>query len=248
MRKLLVFQHVPYEPLGTLDAQFKDAGFRIRYVNFARLERVRLDIERYSGLVVLGGPMSVNDVGDYPHLAEEIDALRTAIAAEVPVLGICLGAQLIAAALGAPVKPNSVKEIGWSDVKRTAAGSGDPLFKHFRTAEKIFQWHGDTFALPQGAELLAETDACKHQAFRYGAGVYGLQFHLEVNEALIRRWLSTPVMRRELAELHAEGSVDNILEQTRRHIGRSMRLSRAVFSAFIDRHFGWRRRLALPSR
>lgn len=248
MRKLLVFQHVPYEPLGTLDTQFKNAGFRIRYVNFARSERLRLDVGRYNGLVVLGGPMSVNDVSRYSHLAEEIDAIRTAIAADIPVLGICLGAQLIAAALGAPVVPNAVKEIGWSDVKRTPAGSADPLFRHFKTTEKIFQWHGDTFALPDGAALLAETAACKHQAFRYGAGVYGLQFHLEVDEALIRRWLNTPEMRRELAESHVAGHTEKILEQTRQHIARSTRLSRAVFGAFIDRHFGWRRRLALPSR
>jgi GMP synthase (glutamine-hydrolysing) len=248
MRKLLVFQHVPYEPLGTLDAQFRDAGFRIRYVNFARVERAKLDVRRYSGLVVLGGPMSVNDAGRYPHLVEEMDAVRQAIAVDMPVLGICLGAQLIAAALGAPVTRNAVKEIGWSEVKRTAAGSGDPLFKHFKATEKIFQWHGDTFALPQGAELLAETAACRHQAFRCGAGVYGLQFHLEVDEGLIRRWLETPGMRRELAELHSVGHPEKILEQTRQHIGRSKRLSRAVFSSFIDRHFGWRRRLALPSR
>jgi len=248
MRKLLVFQHVPYEPLGTLDAQFRDAGFRIRYVNFARAGAAKVDVRRYSGLVVLGGPMSVNEADRYPHLALEMDALREAIAAEIPVLGICLGAQLIAASLGAVVRPNGVKEIGWSDVRRTAAASRDPLFRYFGRTERIFQWHGDTFELPQNAELLAETSVCRHQAFRYGQGVYGLQFHLEVDEALIRRWLGTPAMRRELAELGAAGHSDTILEQTQRHISRSMNLSQKVFAGFISHYFGWRRRLALPSR
>ena len=248
MRKLLVFQHVPYEPLGTLDAQFRNAGFRIRYVNFARFERVNLDVRRYNGLVVLGGPMSVNQVDRHPHLRQEMDVLRTAIESGMPVLGICLGAQLIAAALGAPVVRNPVKEIGWSTVKPTSAAPHDPLFKHLGRSEQIFQWHGDTFHLPDGAELLAETDACRNQAFRYAGNVYGLQFHLEVDEALIRRWLATPAMRQEIAELSGAVDPDAVLDQTANNIGRSMRLSHSVFNTFIDRFFGWRRRLALPSR
>ena len=248
MRKLLVFQHVPYEPLGTLDTLFRDAGFRIRYVNFARFERVNLDVRRYNGLVVLGGPMSVNQVDRHPHLRQELDAICAAMESGMPVLGICLGAQLIAAALGAPVVRNPVKEIGWSTVKPTVAASHDPLFKHLGKSEQIFQWHGDTFHLPDGAELLAETDACRNQAFRYAGNVYGLQFHLEVDKALIRRWLATPAMRHEIEELRGAVDPDTVLEQTERYIGRSMRLSHSVFSTFINRFFGWRRRLALPSR
>lgn len=248
MRKLLVFQHVPYEVLGTLDAQFRDAGFRIRYVNFSRFERVKLDVRRYNGLVVLGGPMSVNDTDRHPHLRQEMDALRVAIDAGLPVLGICLGAQLIAASLGAAVVRNPVREIGWSKVMPTPAGSRDPLFQHLGRSEQIFQWHGDTFHLPDGAELLAQTDACKNQAFRYAGNVYGLQFHLEVDQALIRRWLATPAMRQEIETLDGAVNAETILEETSRYIGRSVRLSHAVFSTFINRFFGWRRRLALPSR
>ena len=177
-----------------------------------------------------------------------MDALRVAFDAGVPVLGICLGAQLIAAALGAAIVRNPVKEIGWSTVRPTAAGSRDPLFKHLGKAEQIFQWHGDTFHLPEGAELLAETDACKNQAFRYAGNVYGLQFHLEVDQALIRRWLSTPAMHNEIAALDGAVKSEVVLEETNRYIGRSMRLSHDVFSTFISRFFGWRRRLALPSR
>ncbi|HSG65234.1 MAG TPA: gamma-glutamyl-gamma-aminobutyrate hydrolase family protein [Gammaproteobacteria bacterium] len=248
MRKLLVFQHVPHEPLGTLDAQFKEAGFRIRYVNFARYGRVKLDVGRYDGLVVLGGPMGVNDTEPYPHLLDEVEAIRVAIDSDIPILGICLGAQLIAAALGARIARNPVKEIGWSDVKRTRAAMSDPLFKHFHAQEKIFQWHGDTFEIPSGAKHLAMTDHCRNQAFCYGRAVYALQFHLEVDEALVRRWLATPAMREELAALQGAVSARAILEETHRFIGRSKRLSQAVFNEFIERSFGWRRRLALPSR
>jgi len=248
MRKLLVFQHVAYEPLGTLDALFKDAGFRIRYVNFARHGAVRIDANRYHGLVVLGGPMSVNDASRLPHLHAEIDAIQTAVESRVPVLGICLGAQLIAAALGAAVMQNPLKEIGWSTVMPTAAAARDPLLKSFRGAEPIFQWHGDTFALPQGAELLAHTQACRHQAFRYGSEVYGFQFHLEADEALICRWLSTPAMQRELLQFGGATHAQRILEETRRFVARSSALSHEVFGAFIARFFGWKRRRALPSR
>ena len=248
MRKLLVFQHVAYEVLGTLDAQFKAAGFRIRYVNFARAGTQRLDMRRYQGLVVLGGPMSVNDVARYPHLLAETDAIAEAIDTGLPVLGICLGAQLIASALGASVRPNATKEIGWSTVRPTVAAGKDPLFKHFRSTEHIFQWHGDTFDLPQGATLLAETRACKHQAFRFRDDVYGLQFHLEVDTPLIERWLATPAMRDELDELSESTSAERIRAETQRHIVRAMRLSHDVFGAFIERFFRWRRRRALPSR
>ena len=111
MRKMLVFQHVPSAPLGTLDGQLREAGFRIRYVNFSRLVEVVPDVSRYHGLIILGGPMSANELNRYPHLDAEKDAIRHAVADEIPVLGICLGAQLIAAALGARVRKNPAKKI-----------------------------------------------------------------------------------------------------------------------------------------
>jgi GMP synthase (glutamine-hydrolysing) len=130
----------------------------------------------------------------------------------------------------------------------TKAGRKDRLFSCFADREKIFQWHGDTFHLPAGAELLAESPLCKNQAFCYGEHVYGLQFHLEVDEALIERWLGTPALKRELAELSDGGDASLIMQQTRAFIGRSGELSEAVFGAFIERFYRWRRRHSLPSR
>jgi GMP synthase (glutamine-hydrolysing) len=247
MRKLLVFQHAPSEPLGVLDPMLRRWGFRIRYVNFARDPRAQLDLERYNGLVVLGGPMNVDQAGAYPHLATEIAAIREALRLEVPVLGICLGAQLLAAALGACVRPNRVREIGWHRLDTAPAAADDRLFRHFHGGEHVFQWHAYTFDTPPGAVHLARTASCEHQAFRFGERAYGLQFHLEADEALIQRWLNVPAYR---AELEAEGSdrVQGVLEETRAHVAPALKLSERVFHEFLEL-FEWRpKALRLASR
>jgi len=248
MRKMLVFQHVPSAPLGTLDGQLREAGFRIRYVNFSRLVEVVPDVSRYHGLIILGGPMSANELNRYPHLDAEKDAIRHAVDDEIPVLGICLGAQLIAAALGARVRKNPAKEIGWFEVVPTDAGHQDPLFSKFGGPEMIFHWHGDTFALPQGAHHLARSEACPNQAFRFGDSAYGLQFHLEVDAVLIERWLRTPVHLREITALGNTVDPEQIRTDTSRYMARSTELSGAVFGEFIDRFYSPRRRVLLPSR
>jgi len=140
----------------------------------------------YDALVFMGGPMSVND--DLPHLRREEEYIRQAISRGLPILGVCLGSQLIAHALGATVRRNGVKEIGWFDVSLAQAGRGDALFAAFREREPVFHWHGETFDLPPGAELLASSDHCRNQAFRVGTNVYGLQFHLEVTPAMVAGW------------------------------------------------------------
>lgn len=248
MRRLLVFQHVPHEILGILDPQLRNAGFRIRYVNFGRQPDAVPDLSRYNGLIVLGGPMNCDQVARHRHLATEVLAIREAIRSGMPVLGICLGSQLLARALGAPVTRNPVKEIGWYPLLPTPAGSEDPLFRHFATEERIFQWHGDTFAIPQGAVHLARSPDCTNQAFRYGDNVYGLQFHLEVDEPMIHRWLHAPVNVRELAGLH--GTIDPavIVRETPGHIVRSRELGQQVFDSFIRLFRERHRRLPLPSR
>lgn len=248
MRKLLVCQHVPFEILGTLDPKFRGAGFRIRYVNFGRHPDARPKLEPYKGLVVLGGPMNIDQVREHPHLPTEVELIREALERDIPVLGICLGAQLIAKALGAKVEPNGKAEIGWYDVSVTKEGHKDPLLHRFRPKERIFQWHGDRFDVPRGAVLLATSSTCKNQAFRYGKNVYALQFHLEVDEALIERWLRVPVHRQQLESLEGEISAEKIREETPAHIGRLHALSDAAFGAFIDLFRLPVKRRVLPSR
>lgn len=248
MRRMLVFQHVAHEVLGTLDPMLRDAGFRIRYVNFGRQGDARPNVDRYHGLVVLGGPMNCDETARYPHLAMEVEAIRVAIERGMPVLGICLGAQLIARALDARVVANGAKEIGWYDVTATPAGAQDPLFRHLQGTEKIFQWHGDTFDIPEGAVHLASSPTCANQAFRYGENVYALQFHLEVDEPLITRWLHAPVMAREIACLGPAFSAERIMSETGHYMPRSLALGANFFGEYIHRFHVRRRRVALPSR
>jgi GMP synthase (glutamine-hydrolysing) len=241
MKKLLVCQHVAFEILGTLDPLLRNAGFRIRYVNFCRHPDARPCLDRYHGIVVLGGPMNVNQIEHYPHLDTEVRLIQEAIEKEIPILGICLGAQLIARALGAKVKANRHKEIGWYDVALTDEGKSDPVLSHFRKVEKIFQWHGDTFDLPRGATLLAASPSCRNQAFRYRSNVYGFQFHLEVDEPLIARWLTVPIHRKEIEALKGQVDPDRIRRETTAYIDRLGRLSDQTFGEFI-------KLLGLPSR
>jgi GMP synthase (glutamine-hydrolysing) len=249
MPKLLVCQHVPYEPLGTLDPKLRRSGFRIRYVNFGRSPQVRPTLDGYAGLVVLGGPMNVDQVDCHPHLATEMELVLEAIDRRIPVLGICLGAQLIAKALGAEVRTVAEKEIGWHDVALTDGGANDPLLGHLPRETRLFQWHGDVFDLPDGAIHLASSERCTYQAFRYGANVYGLQFHLEVDEPLIERWLRVPAHRDDLERLAAEVHPDEIRRETRERIPDLQETADLVFGELV-RLFGSdrpRRRL-LPSR
>jgi GMP synthase (glutamine-hydrolysing) len=248
MRRLLVFQHVSFEILGTFHPLLKAHGFRLRYANFGRHPHAHPEVSRYNGLVVLGGPMNVDDLERHPHLAVEVELIRQAIEQGIPVLGICLGAQLIAKALGAPVSANSAKEIGWYDVSPTSVAKADPLFRDFGEVEKIFQWHSDTFEIPPGAVPLATSPTCHRQAFRYGTNVYGFQFHLEVDERLIERWLTVPEHCAELTDGGGQFDPAVIRRETTLHIHRSQRLSEQVFGRFIELFNLPPKRAALPSR
>jgi GMP synthase (glutamine-hydrolysing) len=247
MAKLLVCQHVPYEILGTLNPLLKSAGFRLRYVNFGRHPDAQPSLEGYHGLVILGGPMCVDQTERYPHLNTEIRLIEQAMQKELPVLGICLGAQLIAKTLGARVYANEEKEIGWYDVSPTEAARADPLVAHFGPTEKIFQWHGDTFDIPQGAVHLASSPLCANQAFCYGPNVYALQFHLEVDEPMIERWFTVPG---HVKEIESDGKIDpqKVREETPHHIHRLKELSDKVFGDFVKLFGSRERNYRLPSR
>jgi len=138
-------------------------------------------------IVVLGGPIGVSDEPAYPFLRDELRLLERRLAAERPTLGICLGAQLMARALGAWVYPAPEKEIGWGEVQLTEAGRNGPL-RHFVGAP-VLHWHGDTFDLPEGTELLVSTDICPNQAFSLGRQALACQFHTEINGRDLERWL-----------------------------------------------------------
>ncbi len=169
-------QHVPFEGLGSIEVWLQVAGYKITSTQF--YEPTELPgIEEVDLLVIMGGPMSVNDEDNYPWLVDEKAFIKSVIDSGIPTLGICLGAQLIASAMGGKVFPNSVKEIGWFPIQ--AVTPIDNVSFKFPEKTKVFHWHGETFSLPIGAVQIAESEGCKNQAFQIGNSVIGLQFHLE---------------------------------------------------------------------
>lgn len=234
MARLLVCQHVPFEILGTFHALLKALKFRIRYVNFGRHPDTVPSVAGYDGLIILGGPISAYHDELYPHIRTEIKLVQDALAKDIPVLGICLGSQIIARALGAKVQKNPHPEIGWYEIAPTAEGLEDKLIQHFKGPRQIFQWHGDSFDLPDGCVHLASSELCRHQAFRYGDKVWGFQFHLEVDKALIERWLTVPLHVEELESLKGVIDPNTIREHTNQHLAEAMTLSNQVFSSFVS--------------
>ena len=235
MRKILVFQHVASEPLGHLDPLLRQSGVRIRYVNFGREPHAEPDVRRYDGLVVLGGPMNVDQAHELPHLRTEMAAIREVVQAGKPMLGICLGAQLLAEAMGGKVTPNRVPEIGWYRLHTRAGAHEDRLFRHFeRRARYVFQWHAYTFAPPPGSLPLAWTRNCRNQAYRLGDAAWGLQFHLEADAALIRRWITSDAGRAEITTNWGPRRIAQIEAATAEHAPAAQPLGDRVFREFID--------------
>jgi len=246
--KILVFQHVPYEPLGTLDPLLKEAGFRIRYVNFGREPESRPRLSGYEALIILGGPMNSDQIETYPNLIREVEIIREAVDLGKSVLGICLGAQLLAKALGGAVVRNKTREIGWHDVDLTEAGANDPVLSTFAERQQVFQWHEDGIVLPPGAVHLASSDASAVQAFRQGDHAYGFQFHLEANASLIDRWLTVPANQATLKDEVGRVDPAGIRRQCGESIDALEAQSRETFSRWIDRFEIGPRRRQLPSR
>jgi len=189
MKAVIVLRHEPSVSMGSLADTLAAAGLGVRQFDLFESFPESLPWSEAAGLIVLGGTMSANDGDRLPFLVAELHWIRAAIQRQVPLLGICLGAQLLAKALGAAVYRNAQQEIGWHQVELLATAGYDRLFRGRSTQETVFQWHGGTFDLPPGAVLLAQSPLCRHQAFRYGAQSYGLQFHVEMVPELMENWL-----------------------------------------------------------
>ncbi|MFQ5872186.1 MAG: type 1 glutamine amidotransferase [Dehalococcoidia bacterium] len=184
---LLVLQHVECEGPGYIEDFAAERGLEIEIVRLFDGEPIP-DPGDFQAMIVMGGPMNVYEEEKYPCLVSENAAIQRAIRGDVPYLGICLGSQLLAKALGAPARRNPVKEIGFADISLTPEGRHDPLFQGFPHVVRVFHWHGDTWDVPPGGIVLASSVACPHQAFRYGSA-YGIQFHVETRPEMVRIWI-----------------------------------------------------------
>jgi GMP synthase (glutamine-hydrolysing) len=193
---ILVLKNVSGEGPGTIEDYLRESGARCKVVDLQNESfppAADPDV-----LVLMGGPMSVNEEDDYPYITKEMELTRDLIDRGKGVLGVCLGAQIMAKALGARVYRGPEKEIGWYDIELQEEGVKDPLMQrlavHPRAGDfwkkfKVFHWHGETFDLPPGAVWLAKSELYPHQAFRYGANAYAFQFHIEVRKEMVYDWL-----------------------------------------------------------
>ncbi|MEZ5150261.1 type 1 glutamine amidotransferase [Rhodococcus zopfii] len=194
-------------------ADYLPALERFGPVHTVRLWREPLpETVDYRGIVVMGGPMGVNDGALVPWIDDEIAYLRSALASNVPVWGVCLGAQLLAAALDAKVYPGQVPEVGVCDVELTDASAADPVWGELPASFPTLQWHGDTFDLPTGATLLASSPAYPNQLFRHGRS-YGVQFHLEAGPDVAAQWLAIDEYRRALEDTLGAGAAEEMLAE-----------------------------------
>ena len=184
-----VFQHVACEDLGMFAEVLSGRGFRAEYIRLFAGDQIPADTAAAQALIFLGGPMSVNDEAGYPYLAEEKAIIRAALQLHKPILGVCLGAQLLAAAAGARVYRGTCSEIGWGPVSLSPEGRRDPVLSGVAHLGAVFHWHAETFDLPAGATRLASSAATVNQAFRIDPCAYGLQFHLEVELQMIDAWM-----------------------------------------------------------
>lgn len=220
---VLIIKHVENEGPGLIEYCLNQEKILYEVINLQRHVPFPKP-DGYKHIVLLGGPMNVYEEDLYPFLKEEDLFIKESIQRGKSILGICLGAQLIAKALGAKVSRAPVKEIGWYDVSLTEDGSKDAFFSQLPERFQVFQWHEDTFEVPRRARLLATSSPVVHQAFRYAENVYALQFHLEVTEEMIREWM----------EDYGETSRSEILTETETKIETYTRRGIQFFGKFFS--------------
>lgn len=228
-KHVYVFQNHGCEDLGTIASALKNAGIKPHYVRLFEREPVPKEMGDAAGLIVMGGPQRTCELAGFPYLRKEIRLIEDALKRDRPILGVCLGSQLLAIALGASVYPGRKKEIGWNRVTLTDFASGDPLFTVMPKSFVGFHWHGDIFDLPRGSTLLASSALTAHQAFRHGKNAYGLLFHMEVTRPQVQTMVET--LANELRDAGLNGSAIKLNANT--HLPQLQRIGQQVFSQWV---------------
>ena len=229
---ILVLQHIACEPPAAFEDELRSRGLDVARVELDEGDPLPAWRD-FPAIVVMGGPMGAYDETDHPWLVEEKRLLREAVEADVPVWGVCLGAQLLASALGARVYPGEPPEVGLLPVHLTGEAAEDPVFRDAPASFPTLQWHGDTFDLPEGATLLASSPAYPHQAFRVGRS-YGLQFHIEVPLELATEWGEVPAYAQSLESTLGPGALDRLLADVADHVDVTVPLARELFGRWVE--------------
>ncbi|MEZ5102385.1 MAG: type 1 glutamine amidotransferase [Thermoleophilia bacterium] len=230
---VLVLQHIACEPPGVYEDVLRERGAVLHRVELDEGEPLP-DWRAFDAIVAMGGPMSVNDEAELPWLVDEKRLIRDAVGAGTPYWGACLGVQLLAAALGARVYPAPAPEVGVMPVELTPEAASDPVFAGLPRTLPTFQWHGDTFDLPPGAVLLAGSPVCPNQAFRVGRA-YGVQFHLEVSQAMAEEWGRVPAYEASLEQVLGPGAMPRLLGEFAGAVDGLLASGRTLFERWLDR-------------
>jgi GMP synthase (glutamine-hydrolysing) len=223
--RVYVLQHIHCETLGSIADALIPNGVSAHYLRSFAGGPVPREMADAAGLIIMGGPMGVYEQDLYPYLRDEMRLIEDALRQEKPVLGVCLGSQLLATALGAEVRKNSTKEIGWYPVTLTDKARQDRLWKGVEASFAAFHWHGDIFDLPQGAASLASSTLTPCQAYRYGSNAYGLLFHMEVTREQIALMVDT--FQDELQTEGIDGRV--LVAQSERHLAEMQKIGATVY-------------------
>lgn len=223
--------HHPGETIGSIGDVLKKLDLPFREIHLHDGDGLPRNTSDLEGLIIMGGPMNVDEIDKYPFLLQEVNLLEKVIKDKKPVLGICLGAQLIAKALGCNVYPNKTKEVGWHSIALTKEAGVDPILKQAPHQLTVLHWHGDTFDLPSGAIHLARSKKCENQAFRVGENVYGFQFHFEVTPSMVKSWVES---KEGQADVKAAGErSEQILLATSAACNALKPVSDRVFAAYF---------------
>jgi GMP synthase-like glutamine amidotransferase len=241
---LLVLQHIACEPPAAFEDELRSRGLDVFRVELDEGEPLP-DWRDFPAIVVMGGPMGAYEEAEHPWLAAEKRLLREAVEADVPVWGVCLGAQVLASALGARVYRGERPEVGLLPVELTAAAAEDPVFAAAPTTVPTLQWHGDTFDLPAGATRLATSPAYPNQAFRVGRS-YALQFHLEVTPQLAREWGKVPAYAESLEATLGPGALERLIAGVEENAKATLPLARSLFGRWLEAVVGAGRDLSAP--
>jgi GMP synthase (glutamine-hydrolysing) len=228
--RVRILLHAEAETPGLIADVLDRRGIEMETVRGYAGEPVPTAMDGHDALVVMGGPMGVYEQDRLPFLRDEIDLIRDALRARKPVLGVCLGSELLAAALGAKVAP-ARKEIGWYPVTLTDAAADDPLWRGVDRSIGVFHWHGDAFELPPGAVSLASSEATPCQAFRHGRAAYGFLFHMEMDERMVGDMVRD--FGDELREARADAG--RILSRAPNAVREMSRIGNVVFDRWVDR-------------